>query len=306
MTVDPVDPKRERLIAYLYGEMSASESETFRKQLAKDAELRGEFEELAGTREVLSGWKVPEPTPSFVFLHPETKPTRGRTTNWGSRLLGFLSGGGSRLAWGFASAAAAVALLAVLQIRVERLDHGFAFHWGGRPSAVEDRSSSRPGAPLGEEFAAAPRGVTSPAPEVVATSSDFSGAVSPELNRSKHSLVGSTGSQGGEYITRSEFEKLTEQMVGSVVDLLNEYGTEQNREMTGVMQAMYERISDRQSRDSEDLRRRMNSMGMSLLMRQTQSNSGEGMGVIAPAGHFDTELAEPNPVRPLEWKEEWR
>jgi hypothetical protein len=105
-------------------------------------------------------------------------------------------------------------------------------------------------------------------------------------------------------MTRAEFEKLSEQMVGSVVDLLNEYGNQQNQEVSGVLHSMYAQLSDRQSRDSEELRHRMSALGVELLLRQAKAGSSTGELRMQPTSLEERDIV--SPWKTLEWKEEWR
>ncbi|MBZ0267083.1 hypothetical protein K8I85_02920, partial [bacterium] len=63
-----MDPRIDKMIAYLYGELPEAEERAFRRLLEKDDALRAEYEELAGTRETLRGWEVEETVPSFVLV----------------------------------------------------------------------------------------------------------------------------------------------------------------------------------------------------------------------------------------------
>jgi hypothetical protein len=278
MKQEPIDPKRERLIAYLYGEMTEEESKSFVRVLESDATLRAEFEDLRGAREMLSGWKVPEPTPSFVFLNETAGRPQGAA--WWKKFE-FLRGAGG-FGLGLATAAAVALLLAFTGFRVERVDGGLAFRFG------EEKKNVLPAAEQLDQFANNNR--IRPEPLELAQNPP---AVKPDAANASSS----------EYITRAEFEKMSGQMVGSIVDLLNQYGSSQNQEVTGVLQAMYAQISDRQSRDSEEIRHRMSALGVELLMRQAKNNPTAGDLRIQPTS---TEQVDVSPWKTLEWKEEWR
>ncbi len=274
-----IDPRHERLIAYLYGEMSEPEARAFRLELESDDALRLELEEIRGTREMLAGWQVTEPTPSFVFLGNETKRV-SRTTLWGRIVDSIRGGGPSSFGLGLATAGAAVLAIGLTGFRVERVDGGLAFRFGGD----DDRPA-------------------------IATTQPAAGPATFELRPSGPVETVSAGSRpaGGNpnaYVTRAEVEDIAAQMVGSVVDLLNQHGDRQNREFTGVLQTMYEDISDRQWRDSEELRQHMNSIGLELLLRQTRAGAESSSAALRPASIEPRDTA-PH-VRPLEWKEEWR
>lgn len=284
MKQEAIDPRRERLIAFIYGELSESESRAFQKELDADEALRLEFNELSGTRETLAGWRVPEPTPSFVFVdEPSRSRPRSRPTWWktlfsrGSGPLGF--------GLGLATASALAFAFVVSDFRVERVDGGLAFRVGEPVRSASNVPARMPS--LGAPSTGTPL-------ELV--SGNGPSAAKPDAIL--------TGSDSTEYLTRAEFERLSGQMVGSIVDLLNEYSNYQNQEMGSVLQAMYERMSDRQSRESDDLRHRMSALGVELLLRQTRGNGRSAPGVATPASIEPREA--PNLLRTMDWKEEWR
>ncbi len=281
MKNEHIDPRRERLIAFLYGEMNEAQAREFSVELEKDGELRLELEELQGTRDILSGWKVTEPTPSFVFVAEDERRAPHAPAPWWRRVVDVVTGGGpAGFGLGLATAATAALVIALTGFRVERVDGGLAFRFGDaeRPANVAPRSQERlsPGE--------LPQNGT---PLEYATS---------ETPR--------TGSRDpNAYVTRAEVEDIATQMVGSVVDLLNQHGDRQNREFSGVLQTMYEDISDRQWRDSEELRQHMNTIGLELLMRQSRARAA-GETTMAPTSLEPSESS--TPPRPLEWKAEWR
>jgi hypothetical protein len=258
--------------------MSEPEARAFRLELERDDALRLELEEVSGTREMLAGWQVTEPTPSFVFLGNETK-SAPRTSLWG-RILDVIRGGGpASFGLGLATAGAVVLAIGLTGFRVERVDGGLAFRVGDddRPAGASTQPAAGP-----PTFELRPSG--------------------PVETASAESRP--AGGNPNAYVTRAEVEDIAGQMVGSVVDLLNQHGDRQNREFTGVLQAMYEDISDRQWRDSEELRQHMNSIGLELLLRQTRAGAESSSGSLTPASIEPSDLAPR--VRPLEWKEEWR
>jgi hypothetical protein len=279
MKHEPIDPKRERLIAYLYGEMTEEESNSFVRLLETDSTLREEFEELRGARQILAGWRVPEPTPSFVFLN-ETAGRPEGAAKWWER-FSFLRGMGG-FGLGLATAAGAALILAFTGFRMERVDGGLAFRFG------EEKQNVLPSAERLDQFE---RSRTRSEPL--------------ELANTPETKPDAAVASSSEYITRDEFEKLSSQMVGSVVDLLNEYGNQQNHEVTGILQAMYADLADRQSRDSEEIRHRMSALGVELLLRQAKSNPSSGELRMQPTSeNEETDLV--SPWKTLEWKEEQR
>jgi hypothetical protein len=228
---------------------------------------------------MLAGWNVPEPTPSFVFLGEETRmPSRsGTDTSWWQRLLApFRAGGPAGFGLGLATASAAALVVALTGFRVEKVDGGLAFRFGEPEQSSSAALTTTPSLTPGGSLELASTG-SSPA---------------------------SSGDRNA-YVTRAEVEEIATQMVGSVVDLLNQHGDRQNREFSGVLHAMYEDISDRQYRESEELRSRMNSIGLELLLRQTSARSESRNDSVFTATSI--EPREPTtPWRTLDWKEEWR
>jgi len=279
MKQEPIDPKRERLIAYLYGEMTEEESKSFVRMLESDTTLRAEYEELRGAREILSGWRVPEPTPSFVFLNETAGRPKGAA--WWKKFE-FLRGAGG-FGLGLATAAAVALVLAITGFHVEKLDGGLAFRFGEEKRNVLPSSEALDRFELSNPTRSAPL--------------EFA-------NGAKPAAPNAAAASSGEYITRAEFEKMSNEMVGSIVDLLNEYGNHQNQEVTGVLQAMYAQLSDKQSRDSEEIRHRMSALGVELLMRQAKNKPSSGELRIQPTSSEESEIV--SPWKSLEWKEEWR
>src|SRR5215510_3664149 len=124
MKDESLDPKRQTMIAALYGELSAEELATFHALLDEDATLRAEWEELREARALLETATINEPVhaPEFVFIdrsRSETKPKR--RFSW---LPAFSP------AWGFASVAACLAILMGTGLRMDRMDNGIVLHFG--------------------------------------------------------------------------------------------------------------------------------------------------------------------------------
>ncbi len=282
MKHEAIDPRRERLVAFLYGELSESEAREFRGVLATDAGLARELEEMRGAREALADWRLPEPTPSFVFVD-EPAASKPRGPGWSALFAPFTRRVGG-FGLGFGLAATAALLVAATGFRIERVDGGLAFPIGApRPAVIA--GSDRPSPSLGEPLELA-SGSRVPSP----------GIATPR--------IATAGGDPNEVLTRAEFDRLAGQMLGSIVDLLNEYDDRQSLEMSGVLHAMYERIADRQSRESEDIRQRMNALGVELLVRQARGGAPSSVEELVPASLESREFE--NPLRPLDWKEEWR
>ena len=131
MFEENANPRIEKLVAYLYGEMSEAEERAFRRLLEKDEELRAEYEELRDAREVLGAWEVESAASGFLLVPEEEKaPSASAARGWFARLRAVVNALGSRPAWGLATVAAIVLVLALGGFRVERIDGGLAFTIG--------------------------------------------------------------------------------------------------------------------------------------------------------------------------------
>ena len=126
-----VDPRIDKMMAYLYGELPEAEERAFRRLLEKDDALRAEFEELSDVRQMLGGWEVEERVPSFVLVGDADSAQRDRKSGGGlAKILEPFRGFAVTPAWGLAAAAAILLVLAVGQFRVERVDGGVALRFG--------------------------------------------------------------------------------------------------------------------------------------------------------------------------------
>jgi hypothetical protein len=111
--------RKERLIDYLYGEMTEAERRSFEEILAQDAELRSELEALRQTRRQLAA--MPEARPEALVL--PMAPVRPAWKKWTLR---------------GAVAAAAVLLLSLSNARLEIGSGGFAFTVGKPAPAMTE------------------------------------------------------------------------------------------------------------------------------------------------------------------------
>jgi len=110
--------KWERLLDYLYDELPPAERRAFEAELARDAELRAELEELQAARRTLAGLPESAPEPAVVTLAPQ-RPT------W--RKLGRLAG----------IAAAVLLLLTLFNARLQVGEGGVVFSMGSPLPAKE-------------------------------------------------------------------------------------------------------------------------------------------------------------------------
>ena len=119
-----LDPKRQLLIAALYGELDADGEARFQAAIDEDPVLRAEWDELRETRALLETASASEPAMprEFVFVRPpETKPT------WRQRVFGFSP------AWGFASVACGLVILLGAGLRLDQVDNGLVLRFGPAP-----------------------------------------------------------------------------------------------------------------------------------------------------------------------------
>jgi hypothetical protein len=264
MFEENANPRIEKLVAYLYGEMSEAEERAFRRLLEKDEELRAEYEELRDAREVLGSWEVESAASSF-FLVPaeESAESASAATGWFARWRSVVNALGSRPAWGLAAGAAIVLVLALGGFRVERIADGVAFTFGSE--SVRDASvgpgSTEPILPPGEPI------------ELRQGSASVPAGIQDRLL--------TTTDARDLYLTREEFDYYTTDMMGSFVSFMNNYDLRRENEMTGLVREMYRRISDQQSREYDDLRRQIDALSVELL-REARFDDTTGVRLEEP------------------------
>ena len=237
---EDIDPRIDKMIAFLYGELPPAEEAAFRRLLDSDEALRLEFAELSSARGALSEWKLDEPVPSFVLVEgataPKAAPAAPRISGDGllRRFFASLRGFGSSPAWGFATAATALVVLAFAGFRVERVPGGIAFRMGQVPPAAT-APRELPGVGAGPTFELGTRPGSSAGTDVVPVS--------------------------GSYLTQEEFNSYNGQLMTTLATLLNQYDQRRDREMTDLMQNLYRRVNDQQVFDYERTNRRIDALG---------------------------------------------
>jgi hypothetical protein len=250
MSDESLDPRIDTMMAALYGELSESEERAFRRLLETDPALRAEWDELQGSRSLLAGWKVEETVPSFVLVGDPVAPAAARRAaagpGWWSRFTESLRGFGATPAWGLATAGVAVAAFLIADARMNsKLEE--------RLAALEDRGTGA--VPAGTEAS-----TSNPPPFELGT----------------RPLAGNAGNGGSEivtasgtYLTRDEYERGNDQLVGSIASVLNEYGQRRDQETLDLMQAMYERMNQQQLYDYRQLNGRLEDLGHELLLNRS-------------------------------------
>jgi hypothetical protein len=219
MNDDTLDSRRERLVAALYGELSPAEQRELNELLAADPALRAEYEELEEARGWLRDWEPADRPPAFALV--AERPSR-----FPRRL--------AAAAWGFGGAAAAVALLLVLGLRVDRIDRGFAVRLGASPAAVGTA-----------QVASNVRGT-----DVVPASAD-----------------------GSRPLTRDDLDAYTAEMAKVMVTVLQESQARDRAEMAGVLERFYDEVRFERKRDLDALRAEVHGVGLGLLAEQTRTNA---------------------------------
>jgi hypothetical protein len=234
VTREPLDPRIDRMIASLYGELSGAEEIEFQRLLTEDPELRSEYEELRGTRAHMKGWKIERTAPSFVMLEKERSAFSGGLRARFARGFRALSGPSG---WALAGAAAALFGLFLAGARVERFDGGVALRFGAPERPVELAQ------PLGP-----PEG----------------------LETKRPSEPGLVPASVAPYVTREELQTYNDQLMRSLVILLNEYSDRHEGDVAGLVRAVYDQMSIQQSYDYQELAHRLEALGTEMLLEKSR------------------------------------
>lgn len=256
MRDDLIDPRFEKLIALLYGELPEAEAAALRKEIESDAMLRAEYEDLSATRGFLAEWEVPEKSPHFVFLTDDrdarsvAATTSSLISRWRDQLRGLLTA----TPWAVATAAVLVAFLAWKDFRIDRTNGAIAFRFGP-PAAESTLMADRALSPV--------QGAPDPGSGRIPTGTLESGR-----------LVDATvPPEGSAYLTRAEFDEYSNGMTRTMVALLNEYSRRRDQELTGLLQGAFGRLSDRQVNDYAELRGRLDALQQGVTVQKTVTDS---------------------------------
>ena len=272
MMDNPLDPRREKLIALLYGELGPQEEQWLRKEIERDEALRSDWEELQATRRILQQWEAPKQVPSFVFVDDRESATARVRSGILGGVRGRLRGLMPATSWVFATAALVIVALALTDFHVQR-SNGTLTVGFGEPSKRQ--------LALGEP-------------------DDLDGSTAVPIEGVRAGQQGSAQTVSGAaqgaatppsaYVTREEFEAYNIGMTRTMVALLNEYDRQRDQEVGQFLQATFGGFVDKQDRDYRDLRGRIdaltagfseeqykNDVRIDYLMGQTQP------GLVAPA-----------------------
>jgi len=314
MRDDSIDPRKEKLVAFLYGEMTGAEAREMEQMLESDLDLRAELEELREMKGILGEWDVEEKEPSFVLVGAAASGApRGRGANaferpafeTGPRGV-FARVAASRAWWGLAAAACLLLALGAGGFRVQRVDGGLAFRFGDAPAgglssglAGDTRLASGTTLPAQSGFES---GLTA-----LDRAASRSGSADPfidsrpqpagELVTASNQVVApvsGTAPAGGQapYMTRQEFESYSEGMSKMFIALLKDYGENRDARLAEAMQAMSQNLNDQQFRDYQELRKRIEAIHVGLVADGATSDAklddvldGNGAGIpLEPRG----------------------
>jgi hypothetical protein len=268
------DPRFEKLVALLYGELSGEEAREIQQQMERDAALRAEYEELSAARSLLGEWEVPEKAPHFVFLADEQEEKRVRPGSEGivSRWRKSLQGLVTATPWAVATAALLVAFLGWTDFRIDRTNGAIAFRFG-RPPAESAQTAER-------------------IPEILpGTAPGLIPATTPIGSLEPGRLVSETApSSANTYLTRSEFEQFSSGMNRTMVTLLNEYSRRRDQELTSLLQGAFGRFADKQITDYAELSARIDALQQGVSFQRSVTNSrldyltrSGAQGTLAPS-----------------------
>ena len=225
MNEKPLDVRREKMIAALYGELSAEEERELRELIDADEELLAEWQELAEAREFLQAAADEAPAPSFVFLTPpeEALPASatvraGRHARSGLRArLGHLFGSPAGV---FGIAACALLVLIGAGFRLDHTEAGLVLGFGSRPHPVA-------------------------APHI---------AQGVSLERGAEA-----------YLTRTDFDRFANLQMKITAAMLNQYEEQRRDETLLLVRQVSAALSERQQRNHEELRTQVQDAWLGML-----------------------------------------
>ncbi len=262
---DASDSRRERLVALLFGELSAEEADALGLEIARDPGLRRDWEEIRVAREALASLPAVEPVPGGAWEPLEAASVRraahrrevpgagGRDSSHpraADRIRRLLAGP----AWGVAAVALLLLALGLARVRVERVDRGIAFTLGPGAAGTGGGSFGSRGAP----------------PPVPAGGNGAFGDIA--------NLAGTTVRQdlaippAASYVTRAELRDFGTELSRSLAIFLDQRAGRRDAEMAAWMQVVFEEMSRRQSAGYGDLRGRIEEVGIGLARGQYDAN----------------------------------
>ena len=252
----PLDPRIEKLVALLYGELPEDEEREMRALIKRDDALRAEWEELTSMRSVLHKWDLEEPAPGFVFVREreERGGPAGSLRGWRERLRGWTIG----TAWATAAVAVVVAILAVNDFRIERSGGGMSFRFG-----PPEQQASLLAADAGSPSVTAEQGVPLASPPLAQQVS------APVDEADRVFLI----PEKGPFVTRQEFESYVSDVTRTIVAMFNEYGREHDREVAEYLSLAFAEFANRQERENAALRTEIRQLGLGIAEEQFKTTA---------------------------------
>jgi len=240
MKEESLDPKRQTLIAALYGELDAEALEQFQASLEEDPLLRAEWEELREARALLETAALNEPahTPEFVFIDRSQATAKPKRRLFGRPLFS--------PAWGFASVAACLAILMGAGLRMDRMDNSLVLRFGPAP---------------------VPKTVATPTQSV--TPSETTPQFNPPVPVGGGVRVETTAEKA---VTRDDLNRYSTRMLDALTQMMGDAQERQRRDMSYLMGRFYEEMADEQDRKYESLRQRVDGIGLGLMSEQTRTS----------------------------------
>jgi len=270
----PADPRCERLVALLYGELAGAEADALRLEIARDPALRRDWEAIRSAREALATLPAVEPVRVGAWSPLDAAPARDsdRGRDWRPvRGRDQPPGAGGRVpspgrsrdrfrrllqgpAWGVAAAALLILVLGLARFRVERVDHGFAFTLG-----VEEHGTGSDHAAVRAASPAVPAGANGPFADVA----DLAGTVAGQDIATPRSAS---------YVTRAELRDFGTELSRDLALFLDQRAGKRDAELAAWMQVAFQDLSRRQTAGYGDLRGRIEEVGIGLARGQYDAN----------------------------------
>lgn len=252
MTRESLDPIRDKMIAALYGELSAEEERDLQAHLAQSDELRAEWEELQEAHGFLGAAEEEETTPSFVFAAaPDSSAASRRRASRASAAAGHH---GFWTRWrafwqtpvpGLAVVTAALVVLVVAGLRVDREGGALIVRFGSPPATMATTTAQLMAPGVGEGLPLEPgsyvRAASSP-DDAAQLPSDVSGVAVSNL---------------GGYLTRAEFVAFARQVNDLLESQLSDEQSRRRAELAYVARSLYDEMTEDHRSDYEELNGRI-------------------------------------------------
>jgi hypothetical protein len=292
MKDDFIDPRYEKLVALLYGELSPEEEREVRALIAADRDLNLAWEDLNAARVALREWDAAEAAPSFVFLRDEAEaksvaadasPSAAQRPGTGEGAIERLrrgwrerTRGMALLPWATAVAAITLSLLAIGDFRVVRTPQGWKVGFG---------------LPVQTVVVAPDAGLSASLDDRVRDAEPIEAVGTRPMPQEASADVKPVG-----FLTKEEFDAYAAGMTQTMVALLNNYGRQRDQEVSEVLGVALSEVVSRQTTDYRDLRGRMEALSL-LFQREEQERVRSQLGPMLQADPDSAGAMEGLPVR---------